>query len=226
MVFFFFFFIFTFSNCEYSSIPSPVFEDTMPRWYSLWRPTHDRRCPSVNETITRVNSSAFPSSLFSNNLSCIARTFRWPIPEWHPVSPCYVYRPSKTSPRTTSTGAVDPITSSRSCSCKKLNQKQMCYLLFMSFWVTVWTRAVVCTRALPLSRRCVRGRHRAGKGERWIKFQFHLRKVCPTDDAGFARMSLKTLAMWLMDMSRTRSPHCRLYHIPLKVDGRRTVGSF
>ena len=96
----------------------------------------------------------------------------------------------------------------------------------MSFWVTVWTRAVVCTRALPLPRRCVRGRHRAGKGERWIKFQSHLRKVCPTDDAGFVRMSLKTLAMWLMDMSRTRSPHCRLYHIPLKVDGRRTVGSF
>ena len=46
---------------------------------------------------------------------------------------CYVYRPSKTSPRTTSTGAVDPITSSRSCSCKKLNQKQMCYLLLCHF---------------------------------------------------------------------------------------------
>jgi len=94
----------------------------------------------------------------------------------------------------------------------------------MSFWVMVLARAVVRTRALRLSRRCVRGRHGAGKGERWIKFQSHLRKVCPTDDAGFVRMSLKTLAMWLMDMSRTRSPHCRLYHIPLKVDGRRTVG--
>ena len=77
-------------------------------------------------------------------------------------------------------------------------------------------------RALRLARRCVRGQHRTG-----TKFRSHLRQVCPADDAGFPRMSLKTLAiMLLMDMTQTRYPHCRLYRIPLQVDGRTTVRSF
>ena len=39
-------------------------------------------------------------------------------------------------------------------------------------------------------------------------------------------MSLKTLAMLLINMTKTRCPHCRLYRIPLQVDGRTTVRSF
>ena len=84
---------------------------------------------------------------------------------------------------------------------------------------------MVSTRArtLRLARRCVRGQHRLGAS---IKFRSHLQDVCPVDDAGCPRMSLKTLAMLLMDMSKTRCPHCRLYRMPLQVDGHTTVRSF
>ena len=34
------------------------------------------------------------------------------------------------------------------------------------------------------------------------------------------------MAMLLMDMSKTRCPHCRLYRIPLQVDSHTTVRSF
>ena len=86
----------------------------------------------------------------------------------------------------------------------------------------VWTRARA--RALRSALRCGqhRGQHRSAA---------NLRQVCPVDDQGFPRMSLKTLAMLLMDMSKTRCPHCRRPHcrlcrIPLQVDGRTTVRSF
>lgn len=62
----------------------------MPRSCSRWRPTHDRWCCSVNETITRVNSSAVPSSRFSNDLSCHVHTWRSPVPSWPPILHCSV----------------------------------------------------------------------------------------------------------------------------------------
>ena len=103
-----------------------------------------------------------------------------------------------------------------------MSSKTPCVLFCVSVGMMVSTRAVIArARALRLARRCVRSQPRSG-----TKFRSHLRQVCPVDDEGFPRMSLKTLAMLLMDMTRTRCPHCRLCRIPLQVDGRTTVRSF
>ena len=105
-----------------------------------------------------------------------------------------------------------PVIVIHKCVCLKVNKVGVFKNAMCAFCVSVGIMVSTRARALRLARRCVRGQHQSR-----TKFRSHLRQVCPVDDEWFPRMSLKTLTMLLMDMTKTRCPHCRLYRIPLQV---------